>query len=463
MHAAFTGPARLSGPAGTGKTVVALHRMARFAKTRPGRLLFTSFVRTLPGYHRAGFDRLAPRVGERAEFMGLHAWASRFLAWRGVAYRLPRADEKPYEDAFARAWTRARNDLAAIEGTDYEYWREEVGRVIEGRGITTLAEYLAIDRPGRNRIRLGATQRTTVWHRFYLPYRERLAERGIDTFHDVIAKALAEITARPLDHTEDYGLVVVDEVQDFTLTQLRLAHHIAGGGPNAPLLLVGDGQQQVYAGGWRLSDAGIPLGGGRGRVLRTNYRNRDAVLRYAQRIEAMDTVDDLDGGPGFAVRDSDGVLPGGDAVELRVPRTEVDAALLRAVAAVPPGSDIAVLVDGRTAVRHYLRLLTRAGHDALALEEYDGMEVAAIKVGTVHRAKGMDFAAVFRLVDEEPDQGDRDRAELLARQHLVAASRARDYLWVATVTGLSAPKSPPRARSSPPPGRPGRAGPAGAG
>lgn len=243
--------------------------------------------------------------------------------------------------------------------------------------------------------------------------------------------------------------MVVDEVQDCTLVQLRLAHHIAGGGPDAPLLLVGDGQQQVYAGGWRLSDAGIPLGGGRGRVLRTNYRNRAAVLTYAQRIEARDTVDDLDGGPGFAITDSDGVLPGGEVVELRLPRSEVDAALVAAVRAVPPGSDVAVLVDGRAAAEYYLRLLGRAGLDMLPLAEYDGMEQDAIKVGTVRRAEGMDFAAVFRLVTAEPN-GDGDHAELLARQHLVAAGRARDRLWVATV--VSAPRSPPRGRSSPPPG-----------
>jgi hypothetical protein len=89
---------------------------------------------------------------------------------------------------------------------------------------------------------------------------------------------------RPLDDTEDYAMVVVDEVQDCTLMELRLVHQIAGGGRDAPLLLVGDGQQQVYAGGWRLSDAGIPLPGRRGRVLRTNRHRPDSE---SERIRAL--------------------------------------------------------------------------------------------------------------------------------------------------------------------------------
>lgn len=435
----FNGPARFSGPAGTGKTVVALHRMARFAKNNPGRLLFTSFVRTLPVYHQSGFASLAPRAVDRAEFTGLHAWATRFLNRRHVSYTL--GDDDAFEDAFARAWSKARHELSQVKDTDYQYWRDEVSRVIKGRGITTLGEYKAIRRSGRDRIQLNDARRAVVWEQFYEPYLERLEQRGLDDFNDVVRKAIDELRDRPLDDTEDYTMVVVDEVQDFTLMELKLVHQIAGGESDAQLLLVGDGQQQVYAGGWKLSDAGIPLPGGRGRVLRTNYRNRQAVLRYAQRIEARDAVDDLDGGPGFVLRDSDGVLPDGKVIEKIIPRVEIDSELIAAITEsgfVSSGvADIAVIVNSRNDARHYLKVLDRAGLSTLPLEKYDGTQHDVIKVGTVHRAKGMDFAAVFRIV-EQPDTpsegvngGARDRAELVARQHLVASSRARDYLWVA--------------------------------
>ncbi|MBF6577343.1 UvrD-helicase domain-containing protein [Nocardia farcinica] len=433
----FTGPARISGPAGTGKTVVALHRMGKFARHNPGRLLFTSFVKTLPAYHGAAFSRLAPRAADRAQFTGLHAWTTAFLRRRGVGYNL---DEAARDSARAKAWQGAREVLGRVEGTDFAYWTEEIDRVIKGRGIAKLTEYQSVRRTGREGIQLHGPRRKYVWEHWFTPYQEAMKAKGAHDFNDVIRLAVDELRARPLDDTEDYGLVVVDEVQDFTLMELRLVHQIAGGGRDAPLLLVGDGQQQVYAGGWRLSDAGIPISG-RGRVLRTNYRNRHAVLQYTKRIEAGNVVDDLDGGPGVVLRDSETTLPGGTVVEKQLRRRDVDAELVRALAeSNRPLTDTAVIVGSLKDADHFKRILDRAGLSTLPLDKYDGTQVDPIKVGTVRRAKGIDFAAVYFITEAPADPGGltpaaRDRAELLARQRLVATSRARDHLWVAYVSG----------------------------
>ncbi|MEV0342225.1 UvrD-helicase domain-containing protein [Nocardia sp. NPDC050713] len=149
--------------------------------------------------------------------------------------------------------------LGNIDATDYAYWTDEIDRVIKGRGLRDLDAYKEIERTGREGISLHGNRRKYVWENWYLPYQQRMDTRGVHDFNDVVALAVDELRQRPLDNSEDYALVVVDEVQDFTLMELRLVHLIAGGGPDAQLLLVGDGQQQVYAGGWRLSDAGIPL------------------------------------------------------------------------------------------------------------------------------------------------------------------------------------------------------------
>ncbi|WP_278265464.1 hypothetical protein [Nocardia sp. AG03] len=154
VHTNFTGPARFSGPAGTGKSVVALHRMAHFAKRNPGRLLFTSFVRTLPTYHRSGFARIAPAAADRAEFVGLHAWTTRFLERRRVTFDL---DVDGSDDAMARTWMGVRDRLDGYEGTDYQYWEDEIRRVIKGRGLGTLDEYRAIVRSGRNGLQLNGS------------------------------------------------------------------------------------------------------------------------------------------------------------------------------------------------------------------------------------------------------------------------------------------------------------------
>lgn len=435
----YTGPARISGPAGTGKSVVALHRMARFARHHPGRLLLTGFVRTLPRYHESGFAQLAPRAVDRAEFRGLHSWVLKFLNSRNVEFNLNSAAQNT---AFSRAWTLARDVLNTIEHTDHQYWRDEVDRVIGGRGLTDCDGYLRIRRSGREGIQLTGTQRIYIWEQLYRPYKDRLRDQGIDDFNDLVQKALDELARRPLDSDEDYAMVVVDEVQDLTLQELRLVHRIAGGGPDAQLLLVGDGQQQVYPGGWRLSDAGIPIRG-RGNVLRTNYRNRDAILRYVQQIEAGNSVDDLDGGRGFVLRDSNAVLPDGTVIVQELRRPDIDTALVRAIGDYrKPESDIAVIVGSNKDADRILTVLKRAGLPVLALDKYDGTQVGTVKVGTVHRAKGMDFEAVFVVTEPLGTPANtwgaaRDRAELRARQNLVAASRPRDFLWIGHLTDQS--------------------------
>ncbi|WP_336086120.1 UvrD-helicase domain-containing protein [Nocardia sp. SSK8] len=435
VQANFNGPARISGPAGTGKSVVALHRMAHWAKRNPGRLMFTTFVKTLPTFHERGFARLAPRAVDRAVFTGLHAWTLRFLKDRDVSFNV---DEAAVNAALADAWRRIRGTLTAVDGTDFGYWHDEIDRIIKGRGIASLDEYLGVQRSGREGITLRNDIRKTVWDEWFQPYQRGLTARGAHDFNDLIALAVDELRARPLSGEDSFGLVVVDEVQDFTLRQLQLVYEIAGAREDSQLLLVGDSQQRVYVGGCTLAEAGIPVPGGRGRILRTNYRNRAAVLSYVQRIETPDSVDDLDGGTGAVIRDSTPTLPDGDVVEARLTRRESLTALPQAIrdANLTPDADIAVIVSTRSDIDRYLTALRKAGLRAMPLEHYDGTQPTDIKVGTVHRAKGMDFTAVFLLLTNPPTTrpAARETDALRTRQHLVAASRARDYLWVCTLT-----------------------------
>src|SRR5690606_30945869 len=173
-----------------------------------------------------------------------------------------------------------------------------------GRGIDSLAEYESVYRVGRG-ITVRTGNRKLVW-RFYCRYEQELAKQGVYDHNDVLAKALAELERDPLP--EQYAAVVVDELQDLTLTGLRLVLAISGHGPDQ-LLLVGDGQQQIYPGGWRLSEAGINLQG-RGEVLTRNYRNRRAVAEQAAKVAAINGFEDFNGGPSVNLRSAETLLPG---------------------------------------------------------------------------------------------------------------------------------------------------------
>ncbi|WP_128145154.1 UvrD-helicase domain-containing protein [Nocardia africana] len=376
---------------------------------------------------RIGIPAPRPHAGERVEFTGLHSWTTHFLRSRDIGCRPSSGD-----NAFYHAWRDARRHLEPIEPNP-SYWKDELHRVIKGQGIDR-DMYLKIDRVGRNRLRLDKTQRELVWNNLYVPYQAALRDLATVDFNDVIDLAIDELRAAPLD--APYDLVVVDEVQDFTLMELKLVHQIAGGTSTSPLLLVGDGQQQVYPGGWRLSDAGIPIVG-RGAVLRTNYRNRAAVHDYAKRVDATNTVDDLDGAPGFVLRDSEVVLPGGTARSETFSRSRAEEKVIAAlIDSGYPNSDVAVITDTNRQAERIRTALHRKRIASVSLEHYDGTQHDAVKVGTVHRAKGMDFAAVFHLTDAPTAPVDRlrgserDRAELAARQTMVALTRARDHIWI---------------------------------
>jgi superfamily I DNA/RNA helicase len=414
----YGGPARISGPAGTGKTVVALHRLRDLARRSVNPLLFTTFVRTLPKVHEVFFRQLAPEVADRVEFTNLHAWILDFLATRGINVTI---QQGKLDDAFSRAWQVHRDSLSEIEPAPH-YWQTEIDRVIKGRGLTDVGDYVRVSRRGRS-LRLDDGQRRRAWQ-LYETYQDNLHHKNLSDYNDLVTMATAELAVRPPD--KPYAAVVVDEVQDITLVGLRMLRELAGDGPDR-LLLVGDGQQQVYSGGWRLSDAGIPVQG-RGAVLKVNYRNRASVMDFALRFDATNEVDDLDGAAGVALRQAECVNTGGDVRSWRGPVGDLPAALADAVAGLPvPLGQTALLVFQRKDVDHCATILRRAGVPYLTLEHYNGETDDRLKIGTVHRAKGLDFQAVLAL--QVTNGAQSLEPAVRERQYLVAATRARDYLW----------------------------------
>ncbi|SOD63650.1 UvrD-like helicase C-terminal domain-containing protein [Streptomyces zhaozhouensis] len=437
----WSGPARISGPAGTGKTVVGLHRAAHLAQRGSGRVLYITFARNLHRVQATFLRTMSPAVAGRVDFRGLHAWAQEFLQDRGVRVRL---NGEKVDTAFGFAWKNVGRDSCLAEIDDAPgYWREEIDYVIKGRGITSFEEYAGVSRR-RRRARLGREHRRAVWNLFE-EYQSRLAERGVHDFQDVLALALAE--ARRETGQRPYAAVIVDEVQDLTLVGVRLLHALVGDAPNG-LLLVGDGQQAVYPGGFRLSEAGIDIRGDRGQVLRTNYRNSKEILDAALAVVADDPFEDIDGLRTPGRRDVDLTYHDGQVVRVvKASTAEHDQALLDALRALPPDArrDSAVLCASVRAISHYQRLLDRAGMRVCLLEHYDGNPVEAVKLGSYHRAKGLEFKRVFlpdhdatahvgvRDSQEEISDTVRERRELSRSRLFVAMTRARDVLWLGSV------------------------------
>lgn len=431
----YSGPARVRGPAGTGKTVVALHRARQLAQRPGARVLMTSYVRTLPAVQRSLFTRLAPDLLGRVEFLGLHSWALRLLRDRGST---PRLAERGGARIFDAAWADfARTSSGSGLGGSRDYWWDEIQYVVKGRGLTRVEEYLALNRVGR-RTALSREARRGVWD-LYEAYEQRLRDSHLRDFSDVLLLALREVRREPV--TPPYSAVVVDEVQDITCVGLRLLHALVGDAADG-LLLVGDGQQSVYPGGFTLAEAGISVSG-RGTVLDRNYRNAAAILDRALEVVQDDVFDDLEAAALPGTRQVRAARPGGQILHVRASdMASQQAALVEALTwAAQTGvalGEMAVLVADNRQAQAWAGVLADAGVPAILIRDYDGAPCPAVKVGTYQRSKGLEFACVF-LPDHDRGTGLRgvgpgatagEEAELTRRALFVAMTRARDRLWL---------------------------------
>ena len=438
-HRSFRGPSRIRGAAGTGKTVVGLHRAAHLARRNPGaRILVTTYVRTLPAVLGTLLHQFAPEVADRVDFMGVHELARAVLQSRGVRSRL---DPARASEQFAEAWNAVAlgGPLATDENSDY--WREEIDYVIKGRGLTTLEEYLDCARTGRGR-RLTIDQRRAVWS-LYVEFDRRMRDANTHDFADEILLAERVLIEQP---STRYRAVIVDEAQDLSCSMIRMLALLAPDEPDA-LTLIADGQQSVYPGGYTLAEAGISLAG-RGVVMSRNYRNTVEILEFARSVVDGDVFADIEG---LAERgDLSEVERHGEQPVLERFRDHAtrDARMLDRIREVTSRlgtrfGDVGVLCRTRGAVASAQRALEAAGIATVNLEHYDGTVDDRVKVGTIKRAKGLEFKQVLLPGVRASELGgssstDEDERTVRARRELyVAMTRARDGLWVGVLGGSS--------------------------
>jgi AAA domain/UvrD-like helicase C-terminal domain/Nuclease-related domain len=431
----FNGPSRIRGAAGTGKTVVGLHRAAYLARNRPGRVLVTTLVRTLPTVMAAQMQRMAPDVADRIEFIGIHAFAQALLRARGVPIHV---NGRAAGYAFDAAWEQvgAHGILGDIDPRK-DYWKEEVISVIKGRGLTRFEQYAALTRAGRRR-GLSAESRRAVWE-LYSEYDVGLREAGIHDFADIILLAEKSLRANPL---LGYSAVIADEAQDLSCSMIRMLHALVGDKPDG-LNLIGDGQQTIYAGGYTLAEADVSIAG-RGVVMTTNYRNTVEITDFAASMVLGDEFMDIEGVSSKPDVATSVVRHG---MRPRVSRFNSRAGHDRSlvgqvqslISAGTSGGDIAVLTQTNFVAAEVSLALSAAGIPSMNLADYDGRVSSSVKVGTIKRAKGLEFkqvlvartsAQLLETVWSSTDEADAERRELDRRELYVAMTRARDGVWV---------------------------------
>lgn len=431
-HTGWNGPYRVTGAAGTGKTVTAIHR-ARHLASQLGpdeRVLLTTYTRNLAETVRGQLVDLAgPDILDSVDVLNLDAVAQRVLNARQDRSG---ARRKMVGDEDVRGkWETAASASDGRWGVSF--LQEEWSDVVLALGITDRAGYLTASRAGRG-TRLTRPQRADVWKAIEAFTALMNADDAM-THTQAAAEAAAVLRAgeRPYRH------VVVDEAQDLHAAHWRLLRALAEPGTD-DLFIVGDAHQRIYGRPLVLSRYGIETRG-RSRRLTVNYRTSRQILDWCSAVMLGAVVDDLEDGSDDLVGARS--LFTGPAVE-KHPGPQEDASVVEVVGAWHSEGlgwgEIAVVAPTGVIVERLAGVLRERGvpariQDRSAVDE----AVDEVHVMTMHRAKGLEFRGVVIAgigAAQFARQGDPQRWRNLL---YVAGSRARERLalvWSGELTPL---------------------------
>lgn len=284
------GPVRVLGGAGTGKTVVAMHRakwLAANVATSERKVLFTTFTKNLAIDIESNLKSICSEDEmQLIEVVHLDRWVQGFLRKQSYDYTIM------YDDKVLDGyWQRAISEKPA--GLDFpdSFFKEEWQRVIQPQGVASVEDYKKASRIGRG-TRLNRQQRMEIW-RVFEEYRHQLNRAQQKEVDDCFRDARALISGEGIELP--YCSIVVDEAQDMGTQAFSLLRAIVPEDKN-DLFIVGDAHQRIYGRNKVvLSRCGINIRG-RSRKLKINYRTTDEIRKWAVSLLEGRNIDDLDGG-----------------------------------------------------------------------------------------------------------------------------------------------------------------------
>ncbi|MFI8242394.1 UvrD-helicase domain-containing protein [Streptomyces sp. NPDC085866] len=469
----YNGPARVGGGPGTGKTVVALHRVRHLVRQLPPGhdkpVLLTTYNKNLAADLRS---RLLELGGE--ELLGrVDVSHVDQLALRVVREAEPGNGKQAIDDGQAvREW-RALLDELGENTWDPEFLHEEWTQVILGQAVGSRTDYFRARRAGRGKS-IGRGERAEIWQ-LAERFTQRLDRLGRQTWDQVaeraarlemgreqrirnIARQREEAGGLDNIHLQDgsggrlrhrYRHIVVDEAQDLRPAHWKMLRAMAPR-TSDDLFLVGDTHQRIYKNQVTLGSLGVNIRG-RSAKLTLSYRTTRQILRSALGVLGETTYDDLDGGTETLAGYRsvlNGGLPAGHAFPDWEAEREGVAALITEWDADPdtavPHERIAVCVPTNQMATELGYTLKLHGIDSVEIRSDGPNGSTGVHIGTMFRFKGLEYQRmiiagvtdglvpredVSRLRDRQPT---RYRHEMQRARSLlfVAATRARDSVDV---------------------------------
>lgn len=432
----YDGPARISGSAGTGKTIVALHRAVFLARKYPdARILLTTFSDPLANALRVQLRRLIsnePRIAERLEVYSLNAIGKRLYKLNFGEPRIASSDviRELLEEAAGK-----------VEGQSFglRFLVIEWEHVVDAWQLDNWEAYRDVTRLGR-KTRLPEKQRSVLWSIFDR-VRSELKIRSLITNAEMFNQLASKVAS---SKHPPFEYAVVDEAQDLSPSQLRFILALGGDRANS-LFFTGDLGQRIFQEAYSWKSLGVDISE-RSSTLRLNYRTSHQIRKQSDRLLAPE-VSDVDGN----VEERQGTIsafngPQPDIQLLSTPEEEIKAVsdwLSRLKNQETKPHEIGVIVRSLAELGRARSAVEKAGLPYTVLDENVETTIGYASISTMHLAKGLEFRAVVVMACDDEIIPLQTRIETVAddsdleevydtERHLlyVACTRARDHLLV---------------------------------
>ena len=439
----YSGAARVSGSAGTGKTIVALHRAVFLAQANPdSRVLLTTFSETLADALRTKLRRLIsnePLLGERLEVHAMNAIGERLYEQHFGRPKIasPKIIPRYMTEAVAKV-----ADLKFSLSFLLTEWEE----LVDAWQLQSWESYRDIKRLGR-KTRLQESQRGVLWT-VLDAVRARLQAEDFVTHAEIFTRLAGQLGSRK---HPPFEFVVVDEAQDLTVAQLKFLAALGAERPNS-LFFAGDLGQRIFQQPFSWKSLGVDIRG-RARTLHINYRTSHQIRMQTDRLLGPE-VADVDGntedrrgtvsvfnGPSPAVRKFNSREEEIHAVGSWLADRSREGVLPH---------ELGVFVRSEGELERARAAVAKTGLPCKMLDEHVETMSGQVSIGTMHLAKGLEFRAVTVMACDDEIIPSQSRIETVAddsdleeiyntERHLlyVACTRARDHLLVTSVEPAS--------------------------
>lgn len=439
----FGGPARVSGSAGTGKTIVALHRAVHLAKSNvESRVLLTTFSQTLANALRSRLKRLLenePAIGERLEVQSTDGVALNLYRKNGGNLKIV----KDFEiKSIISETAQAESDCSFSDSFLLSEWEN----VIDAWEIKTWDDYKKVKRLGRKK-KLTEAQRSSIW-RIFEKVSAALILNGLITKSGMLSFVSSKLKGYK---NPPFSYIVIDEAQDISVSQLRFLSALTGNKADG-LFFAGDLGQRIFQQPFSWKSLGVDVRG-RSSTLKINYRTSQQIRSSADLL-LPSSIADVDGN--IESRLSTHSVFEGVPPEIHIFKSSnreveyISENILEIISTGIPPHEIGVFVRSQNEIQRAIASIEKSGQDYVVLDENVETVEGKISISPMHLAKGLEFKVVYVMAcDDEilplqsrletaADESDLEEVYQSERHLLyVACTRARDRLMVSGVAPAS--------------------------